>query len=133
MMIFYNCNSEILFYYNIILHGKSMYLIVLQVSSLKTVHKSALYRKMVFSKIQNLRNFDFLTNTDQDIYQWKFKIRKSFASELLKKRHVFPKCGLYLGHDPLSFLVLYCQSGFFLRISVKSSVIIPRTPAVNLV
>ena len=67
MMIFYNCNSQILFYYNIILHGKSRYLMVLQVSSLKTVHKSALYRKMVFSKMQNLTNFDFLTKNDQDM------------------------------------------------------------------
>ena len=67
MVIFYNCNSQILFYYNLILNGISMYLIVMQVSSLKTVHKSVLYRKMVFSKIQNLTNFDFLTKIVQDI------------------------------------------------------------------
>ena len=44
-----------------------MYLIVLQLSYLKKVHKSALYRKMVSSKIQNLANFDFLILIDQDI------------------------------------------------------------------
>ena len=76
MMIFYSCNSQILFYYNIILHGKAIFKNTRYINPQYTVKWSSLKCKIS----QILIFWQKLIK----ICQW-----RSFASELFKKTMFF--------------------------------------------
>ena len=99
MMIFYNCNSQIVFYYNIILHGKAIFKNTRYINLQYTVKWSSL--KCKISQILIFRQKLI------KICQCKFQIRRSFASELYRKTMFFRNVVYIL-------VMIHCPSWYYI-------------------